>query len=86
MAQETSAVCWLLEWDSSFFGFRIGQAVGQTSSSKKRASYSGMVSSEFGTVPLFPSRSEVGIKLPHVVCAESERRQPQKNETPERIR
>jgi RimJ/RimL family protein N-acetyltransferase len=26
MAQETSAACSLLEWDSSFFGFRIGQA------------------------------------------------------------
>ena len=30
MAQETPAVCSVLEWDSSFFGFRIGQAAGET--------------------------------------------------------
>jgi hypothetical protein len=35
MAQETSAVCLLLEWDSSFFGFRIGQAAGETLSSRR---------------------------------------------------
>jgi hypothetical protein len=52
---------------------------------KKRASYSGMVSSEFGTVPLFPSGSEVGTNRRMSCVRNLKRGSLQKNETPERM-